>query len=74
MTTAMTAQSPSDADATLELIVAINRMAVQKRLTEVQAELDEIGTTFGLNAERARLRREKDDLLDQLLGLRAIAA
>jgi len=51
-----------------------SRSAIERRLTEMQAEIDEIGTTFGMQWERVRLNREKDELLDQLLGLRCVAA
>ena len=51
-----------------------SRSAIERRLTEIQAELDEIGTTFGMQWDRVRLNREKDELLDQLLGLSCLAA
>ena len=69
MTTAMMAPATTAPDATLEAIIEINRTAIQKRLVAIQAELDEIGTTFGMNAQRVQLNREKNELLDQLLGL-----
>jgi hypothetical protein len=50
------------------------RMAVEVRLAEIQVELDEIGPTFGMHGRRAELGREKDRLLDELLGLRSAAA
>src|SRR5690606_32927851 len=43
--------------------------AIKTRLTEIQAELDEIGATFGMNRRRLELNREKDELLDALLDL-----
>jgi hypothetical protein len=50
-----------------------SRSAIERRLTEIQTELDGIGTTFGMQWDRVRLNREKNDLLDQLLGLRCLA-
>jgi hypothetical protein len=47
---------------------------VTARLVEVQAELDDIGPTFGMQWRRNELNREKDELLDQLLGLRCARA
>lgn len=47
--------------------------AVHERLVEVQAELDDIGPTFGMQYRRTELTREKNELLDQLLGLRSAA-
>jgi len=44
---------------------------VRARLVEVQAELDDIGPTFGMQWRRTELDREKNALLDQLLGLRS---
>jgi hypothetical protein len=44
--------------------------AVQVRLVEVQAELDDIGPTFGMQWRRTQLNREKNELLDQLLSIR----
>jgi len=46
---------------------------IERRLVEVQAELDDIGPTFGMAARRAALKREKNELLDQLLAVRAAA-
>lgn len=43
--------------------------AIKARLTDIQAELDEIGTTFGMNRRRLELNREKNELLDALLDL-----
>jgi hypothetical protein len=43
------------------------RASIERRLTEIQTELDEIGPTFGMQARRAELTREKNALLDQLL-------
>ena len=51
-----------------------SRSVIERRLTEIQAELDTIGSTFGMQWDRARLTREKNELLDQLLGLRCVAA
>jgi hypothetical protein len=55
---------------------ALRRSAaeVRSRLVDVQAELDEIGPTFGMEWRRTALNREKNELLDQLLGLRCAAA
>ena len=44
-----------------------NRASIERRLTEIQAELDEIGPTFGMQSRRAELTHEKNALLDQLL-------
>jgi hypothetical protein len=43
------------------------RAGIERRLTEIQVELDEIGPTFGMQARRAELTREKNTLLDRLL-------
>jgi hypothetical protein len=51
--------------------VVMDRKTIERRLIEIQAELDHIGTTFGMQDERARLSREKDELLDRLLALLA---
>lgn len=43
--------------------------AIKARLTEIQAELDEIGNTFGMQQQRLELQKEKDELLDALCSL-----
>lgn len=48
--------------------------AVHERLVEVQAELDDIGPTFGMQWRRTQLGREKNELLDQLLAMRGAMA
>lgn len=48
--------------------------AVRSRLVEIQEELDDIGPTFGMQWRRTELNREKNELLDQLLGLRCASA
>ncbi len=50
-----------------------SRLEIEERLSAIQAELDSIGPTFGLQARRSTLTREKNELLDQLLALRAVA-
>ena len=49
------------------------RTRIQRRLVEIQQDLDDIGPTFGMQARRAALTREKNELLDQLLLLRSVA-
>lgn len=49
--------------------VAMDRNTIERRLVEIQAELDRMGTTFGMQSERVRLSREKDELLDRLLSI-----
>lgn len=46
--------------------IDIDILEIQKRLMEIIEELDEIGITSGLNQQRMALRRERDELLDQL--------
>jgi len=48
------------------------RADIQHRLKDIQAELDEIGPTFGMEPQRRELRREKDELLDELSMLLSI--
>ncbi len=64
---------PIEADMVVEAL-QLSRAEIERRLVEVQAELDEIGPTFGMQRRRSELNREKNDLLDQLLGLRSVAA
>jgi len=63
-----------DANGNLADMVAMaletGRSEIEARLVEIQAELDEIGPTFGMQWRRTELNREKNELLDQLLGLR----
>ena len=69
----MTMTTPvTEFDASLEAIIEINTAEIQKRLVAIQDELDEIGPTFGMNARRSQLKRDKNELLDQLLGLRSV--
>jgi len=49
-----------------------NRPSIERRLTEIQSELDDIGPTFGMQSRRAELTREKNALLDQLLDSVAV--
>jgi hypothetical protein len=51
------------------MTLADRRTDVQQRLMEIQAELDEIGPTFGMGPRRRELCREKDTLLDELCML-----
>jgi len=63
-----------DANGNLADMVAMaletGRSEIEARLVEIQAELDEIGPTFGMQWRRTELNRQKNELLDQLLGLR----
>jgi hypothetical protein len=63
-----------DADGTLAAMVAmaleLGRSEIEARLVEIQTELDDIGPTFGMQWRRNELNREKNELLDQLIGLR----
>ena len=43
------------------------REGIQTRLIEIQAELDRIGNTVGMNKARVSLTEEKNELLDMLL-------
>lgn len=52
---------------------AAGRARIERRLIEIQRDLDEIGPTFGMQARRSQLTREKNDLLDRLIQLRALA-
>jgi hypothetical protein len=67
---------PIEVEAADAVVAALKgwRGAVEVRLAEIQVELDEIGPTFGMQGRRAELGREKDRLLDELLGLRSAAA
>jgi len=59
------------------LVVDALRRAVAEigaRLTEIQDELDDIGPTFGMQWRRTELNGEKNELLDQMLGLRCAGA
>jgi hypothetical protein len=42
---------------------------IKARLAAIQAELDQIGPTVGMQRRRVELRGEKDALLDELLSL-----
>lgn len=74
--TTMMVVSPIEVDGAEKVAAALKdwRVAVEVRLAEIQAELDEIGPAFGMQWRRAELGREKDGLLDELLGLRSAAA
>lgn len=65
--------APEDASRVADALES-SRLDIERRLTEIQAELDAIGPTFGMQARRSSLTREKNELLDQLLALRAVAA
>lgn len=60
-----------------DLVAGALRRAVLEisvRLTEIQEELDDIGPTFGMQWRRTELNGEKNELLDQILGLRCAGA
>lgn len=61
-------------ETTLAAALRTSRSDVERRLVEIQIELDEIGRTFGMQARRSELTREKNELLDQLLALRCVEA
>ena len=64
----------TDQDASARMLAEAlehSRSQIERRLGEIQAELDDIGPTFGMQWRRTELNREKNDLLDQLLGLRS---
>ena len=59
------------------MVASALRCAVKEisaRLTEIQEELDDIGPTFGMQWRRTELNSEKNELLDQILGLRCAGA
>lgn len=48
----------------------LSKEEIQDRLTEIVAELDDIGPTFGMAGRRKELQNERDRLLDRLIELR----
>lgn len=69
----MVSAAPGDASRVAEALES-SRLDIVRRLSEIQSELDEIGPTFGMQPRRSALTREKNELLDQLLALRSVAA
>lgn len=63
---------PGDATRVADTLES-TRLDIERRLTEIQVELDGIGSTFGMQPRRSVLTREKNELLDQLLALRSVA-
>jgi hypothetical protein len=68
----MTRLEMIDAETAMADLVNRGRARIHARLVEIQAELDLIGPTFGMQWRRNELTREKNELLDQLGYLRGV--
>lgn len=67
----MTKRTAFEAAVLVEGDVAdLDRAETELLLTALQAELDGIARTFGMQARRVALKQRRDELLDRLLALR----